>query len=343
MFDDPELVIGVMDEGDGGFGSRGDGEVCALEIDGVIVVDAALVAEGKVKVQQGCLGHRPEALGAGREGVLPDGERDAPGAALPGAVLTLEFHLEDLVCVLGSGDFRVGKKGDEAALEGAETTFDFTFCLRRGRDEMGDTEAAQGTLELAFGVGAVAARTGAEKAQRIGVDGLWDAVVFKGAAEVEKVVPSGVCDDETSGNIEPRMIVHREQENLLMRGRPPLVDGAVVLPKLADVGPAETTVGANTWWRSWEKVREVFFEIRLHAGTSADETVKTLKFIRHELEIWRAREGQKQLQKSDDVERPKSAMSAAARLWGKGLPPSEPRRTEFVEARLCDPELYGSG
>ena len=105
MFDDPELVFGVVDEGDGGFGSWGDGVVCALEIDGVVVVDATLLAEGKVQVEQGCRGHGTEALGAGRDGVLPSGERDAPSAALTGAILTLEFHLEDLVGLLGGGDF----------------------------------------------------------------------------------------------------------------------------------------------------------------------------------------------------------------------------------------------
>jgi hypothetical protein len=102
-------------------------------------------------------------LGAGRDGVLPDGERDAPGAALTGAVLTLEFHLENLVCVLRSGDFCVREEGDKAALEGAETTFDFTFCLRSRRDEMGDAEAAQGALKLALWVGAVAAGTGTKR------------------------------------------------------------------------------------------------------------------------------------------------------------------------------------
>lgn len=145
MFDDPELVFGVVDEGDGGFGSGGDGEVCALEIEGVVVVDAALLAEGKVQVEQGRRGHGPEALGAGGEGVFPDGETDAPGAALAGEVLPLEFHLEDLVGVLRGGDFGVGKEGDEAAL-------DFAFCLWGGRDEVGDAElrASRGGIERAI-------------------------------------------------------------------------------------------------------------------------------------------------------------------------------------------------
>ena len=100
MFDDPELVFGVVDEGDGGFGSGGDGVVFALEINGMVVVDAALLAEGKVEVEQGTRRHGAEALGAGGEGVVPHGLGDAPGAALAGVVLALEFHFEDLVGVL---------------------------------------------------------------------------------------------------------------------------------------------------------------------------------------------------------------------------------------------------
>lgn len=163
-----------------------------------------------MQVEQARRGRRAEALGAGGEGVFPDGLREASGAALAGAVLALKFHLEDLVGVIRGGDFGMGKEGDEAALEGAETTFDFAFCLRSGGDEMGDAEAAQGALKLALWVGEIAAGTGVEKAERIGVDGLGDAVIFKGAAEVAKVVPSAVRSDETGGDIEAGMIVHGE-------------------------------------------------------------------------------------------------------------------------------------
>ncbi len=108
MFDDPEPELGVVDEGDGGFGSASDLVVAALEIDGVVVVDAALLAQGKVQVEQGPGWCRAEALGAGQQGVFPDGEGDEAGAALAGAVLALEFHLEDVVGVFGGGDFGVG-------------------------------------------------------------------------------------------------------------------------------------------------------------------------------------------------------------------------------------------
>lgn len=129
----------------------------AFEIDGVVVVDAALLAEGEVKVEQSRSGCRTEALGAGQERVFPDGGWDEAGAALAGEVLALEFHLEDVVGVLWSGDFCVGEEGDDAALEGAEAAFDFAFCLRSGRDEMGDAEGAKGALEFALWVAAVGA------------------------------------------------------------------------------------------------------------------------------------------------------------------------------------------
>ncbi len=52
MFDDPELELRVVDEGDGGFGRASDLVVAALEINGVVVVDAALLAQEKVEVEQ---------------------------------------------------------------------------------------------------------------------------------------------------------------------------------------------------------------------------------------------------------------------------------------------------
>ena len=54
---------------------------------------------------------RAEALGAGELGVFPDVEGDEAGAALAGAVLALEFHLEERVGVLRGGEVPSG--GDE--------------------------------------------------------------------------------------------------------------------------------------------------------------------------------------------------------------------------------------
>jgi len=124
--------------------------------------------------------------------------------------------------VLRGGDAGVGKEGDDAALEGAEAAFDFVFCLRGRRDEVGHAKPAQGALEFALWIAAIATGAGAEEAERIGVDGLGNAVDFKGGAEVAEVIPSGVGGAEVAGDIEPGMIIHGEQEDLLLRSRPPL-------------------------------------------------------------------------------------------------------------------------
>jgi len=66
------------------------------------------------------------------------------------------------------------------------------------------------------------------------------------------------------------MIIDGEEEDLLLHSGPPLVNGAVVLPKLADVSPAKTAVSANAWRRSREQKRKVRFEKGRGSG-SGDE------------------------------------------------------------------------
>ena len=203
--------------------------------------------------------------------------------------------------MLGGGDFGVGKEGDDAALEGAEAAFDFAFCLRGGCDEMGDAECPEGALKFALWVAAVAAGAWAEKTECVGVDGLGDAVFFKGGAEVAEVVPSGVGGDETARDIDAGMVIDGEEEDLLLRRGPPLVNGTVVLPKLADVSPAKTAVGANAWRRSREEMRKVCLKKSLHAGPGTDKAQETLALIGHELKIGRAGQRHKLLKKGEDI------------------------------------------
>jgi len=70
---------------------------------------------------------------------------------------------------------------------------------------------AESTLELALGVDAVIAGTGAEEAQSAGVDHLRNAVDLEGLTEVQEVIPGRVGGDEATCEIEAGMIIDGEQ------------------------------------------------------------------------------------------------------------------------------------
>ena len=256
--------------------------------------------------------------------------------------MALEFHLEEFVGVLGGGDFGVGQEGDDAALDGAEAAFDFAFCLRGGCDEMGDAEGPEGALKFALWVAAVAAGAWAEKAECVGVDGLGDAVFFKGGAEVAEVVPGGVGRDETGGDVDAGMVIDGEQEDLLLRSGPPWVNGTVVLPELADVSPAKTAVSANAGRGSREEMGKVCFEKSLHAGAGTDKAQKTLQLIGHELKIGRAGQRHKLRKKGEDIVGPEATMSTATGLGSERIPPAQPGGAQLVEPGFGDAELRGS-
>jgi len=99
MFEDPELVAGMMNEGDGLAQSGGDFVAVAVEVDGVVVVDAPRAAQGEVQVEQrGGRGGTDGAFAALHLG-FPDFEGGLAEGAVDGAVLAGDLHLEDIVCL----------------------------------------------------------------------------------------------------------------------------------------------------------------------------------------------------------------------------------------------------
>ena len=154
MFDDQELELRVVDEGDGGLGSARDFVVAALEIDDAVVVDAALLAQGKVEVEQGgggfgarvpSGGSRQRARGWWRRRVTRRGCHKALSLTkekVPKRRLILPHSISLRACI----------------------------CLRGGCDELGDAEPAQGAPEFAPRVAAVAAGAWDKEVERIGGD-----------------------------------------------------------------------------------------------------------------------------------------------------------------------------
>ena len=341
MLKDPEPATGMMDEGDGLAKSRGDFVIVALEVDGVVVVDAAGATQGKVQIEQ-CGGRsQPHAafavLGLG----VPDFEGSFAEGAVDGAVLAGDLHLENLIGLrpgLGAG---MGEQGHQAALEGAKAAFDLPLGLRGGCDEVGHAEPAQGALEFAFRIAVVVAGTGPEEAQTVGVDDLGQAPGSEGFAEVFEVVPGRVRLDETAGEVEAGMVVHGEQEGLLGGGRPPLVDGTVVLPKFADAGATEAAIDPGLACRGGHQMGVAGLDVGLHRGARPDQAAEPFQLIRDELVVGRILQRQELQQQAMSLGRPVLAPVAAAGLRREALACAEQSSAQLVEPGAAHPQMRG--
>ena len=71
----------------------------------------------------------------------------------------------------------------------------------------------------------------AKEAQAVGIHDQGQGVLDKEAAKMLEMIPSGVGGDKDSAQELARMVIHGQQEGLLFLGRPPLVDGGIVLPE----------------------------------------------------------------------------------------------------------------
>jgi hypothetical protein len=133
------------------------------------------------------------------------------------------------------------------------------------------------------------------------------------------------------------MIIDGEQEGLLVRGRPPLVDRGVVLPEFADAGalPAAAGLGAGCGGadQEWE----------VAAGVGGDGFTITVEgeaggqFVGDELVIGRSLQGEEGLEELLDFVGPGGAMVTTGGSQEKGggvLEPSGAKAKE-VRARVC--------
>jgi len=282
------------------------------------------------------------ALG-GQRLFLPDLERPVASRAIDGAVLAGDFHLKDDVGLHPGGGAGVCEKGDETALEGAETAFDLTLSLRSRSDPMGDTESAEGTLELAHGIAVIVAGAWPKEAQTIGIDDFGKAPFLEGFAEVFEMVPGRIGSDEATREVESGVIVGGKQESLFGRSRPPLVDGAVVLPELADVRPTESPIDAGFTNHRGHEVCIVGLDVCFHRGASANQTTEALEFVGDQLIVGRVLEWQKIFQKRFGFCWPLSVSVTTAGGRFKVITPLEEVGSKLVESGTAHPEMGGCG
>ena len=212
-------------------------------------------------------------------------------------------------------------------MEGAEAAFDFTFGLRGGRDQMGNAQRGESTLELGAGITAIGGGLVAEEGQAIGVDGQRPTVDGKGVAKVLEVVPGGISGDEEPSHQLARVIIDRQQKGLLFRGGPPLVDGGIMLPEFTDLSALPSSPGFGRRRRCIDQQWEV------SAGVCSDRLAVTLEgkasrqFISDELVIGRSLERQEGGEECLHLVWPGLVMVAAREVEAEGgwmLKPGSP-------------------
>lgn len=339
MREHPEALVWVEDDGDVFLCGGGDWVGASEEVDGVVAGEAAGGEESEVEVEQSgrWAGLKEGAFFA--FGFAPGGVwGEAGGAHLVARVVGEQEGLEEQIGLLVGAHFFVAEEGDEAVLEMAEEALDLALGLRVWSDAVIDAQAEQSALELAARLEFWLGGGRAKKGERVGVDGVREAMALEGLAEVAEVGPSSVCGHKAGGDQAAGVVVHGEDEGLASAGRPPLVDGAVMLPEFADLRtlPAASLARLGSLVGAQE-LRPVPGGVAGHGSAGALEGKAGGQFIGNQSEIERAANWQEDLQKSAHHCGPGLAVVASAGSWGeedarfgrRGLL-GEPESAQFV-------------
>jgi len=110
-------------------------------------------------------------------------------------------------------------------LQGSKAAFNFPFGLWAWCDEVSHAQSRKGALEFGTRIVVLGCGSVAKKAQAIGIDCQGELVVEKEMTEMLKVVPCCIGGNKAGVEQLSGMIIHGEQESLLLRCVPPLVNG----------------------------------------------------------------------------------------------------------------------
>ncbi len=106
-------------------------------------------------------------------------------------------------------------------------------------------------------------------------------------AKMLEVIPGRIGGDKDRAQKFSRMIIDGQQQGLLGGGWPPLVDGRIVLPQLAEAGAFPTAAGFGTRFRLADEVGEMRADKGGDRLPMAFETEAGGQFIRHQLKVGR--------------------------------------------------------
>jgi len=224
----------MVDDGDGVALGGADGPTPAEEVDLMIGVETAGEVEGEVKVEEAGIWTGTHGVASVGDGLGPSVVGAKTRGSANGPVLLLQFVVEEVLGPAVIVDALESEQGQKAFLEGAETALDLAFGLGTRSDKMRDPQRGERPLEFRAGIPAIGRGLVAEEGQSVGVEGHGTAVPEEGAAEVFEMMPGGVGRDKSGPEVFAGMVVDGEEEGLLVLGRPPGVDGGVVLPEFAD-------------------------------------------------------------------------------------------------------------
>lgn len=280
LWDDPEALVGMVDDGYDFIWHRSDGPVFTQEVQSIIGIEAALEVEGQMQIQEGHRWDRAQVVAFFFEGQFPGGVGGQVGGATDLVlVVPVDLDLEQSVGVFIIGDFFISQEGDQAVLQGAEAAFDFAFGLGIGSDAMSHAQRSEGALELGMGVEPVVGGGVAKERQSIGVKAGGRAVLFDHRTKMNKVRPSGIAGGEGAAEDFTGVIVQGQDEVGITFGGPPGMRRTVVLPEFADARalPAPTGFGAAFW--SGNQMSEVRSGIGGDGGAGAVKIKLASQFI----------------------------------------------------------------
>jgi len=137
------------------------------------------------------------------------------------------------------------------------------------------------------------------------------------------------------------MVIDGQQEGLLLRGLPPLVDGGIVLPEFVEAGafPSAASFGAS--FREADEVGKVRLDKSGDGFAVALEAEADFQFIGGQLKVGRFLKRHKILEELGGFWRPIRAVISAGELGAELRTEPEPTGAEPVKVSAADLEVVG--
>jgi hypothetical protein len=181
-----------------------------------------------------------------------------------------------------------------------------------------------------------------KETEAVGVHDQGQEVLEKESSKMFEVIPGGVGGDKDRAQEFAGMIIDGEQEGLLFLGRPPLVDGRIVLPEFADAGAFPSPTGFGARFGLVDKFWKACSGKGGHGLAVAFETKAGFEFIGHELKIGRFLQRQEFLEEANGLGRPVRPMVTAGAFGGEAGAFLEEASAEPVKMGSANLEVMGS-